>query len=255
MGLPAEVAELIGNVKHICVLTGAGISAESGVPTFRGKEGLWEKFRPEELATPEAFAENPQRVWCWYQYRRDLLANVQPNAGHTALARWESLISDFLVVTQNVDGLHQVAGNRKVCELHGDIRANRCSRCGAESSADAAPVSGQVPLCACGGMLRPGVVWFGEALPEGPLRAAICAAQACDLMVTVGTSALVYPAAALPELALQAGAAVIEINTEETSFTPHATHHLRGSAGEILPELVLLYENMHPELTASAGQL
>jgi NAD-dependent deacetylase len=233
--------QLFVNINNICVLTGAGISAESGVATFRGKDGLWAKFKPEELANVNAFLANPQMVWEWYQHRRDLLSGIRPNAGHLALAEWEKSASCFTLVTQNVDGLHQAAGSQRVLELHGNIRVNRCQNCGAESSMEDVTFDGHVPLCACGGKLRPGVVWFGELLPENVLREAIHAAQTCDLFMTVGTSAVVYPAAALPEMALSRGIPVIEVNVEATPFTPLATHHLRGLAGEILPALVAAY--------------
>jgi NAD-dependent deacetylase len=229
------------NIDNICILTGAGISAESGVATFRGKDGLWSKFRPEELANVNAFLANPQMVWEWYQHRRDLLSGVRPNAGHLALAEWESLAPRFTLVTQNVDGLHQMAGSKRVLELHGNIRVNRCQTCGVQSTMEDIAFDGQVPLCSCGGKLRPGVVWFGEMLPEDIYQEAVRAAQTCDLFVTVGTSAVVYPAAALPEIAVSRGIPVIEVNVEETPFTSSATHHVRGLAGRILPELVAAY--------------
>lgn len=251
--LSGHIVQDIEKAQYICVLTGAGISAESGVPTFRGKEGLWSKHRPEELASVEAFVANPELVWAWYQYRRDILSQVHPNAGHLALARWESIAADFTLTTQNVDGLHQVAGSLNVLELHGNIRVNRCFSCGIESSMESAVFIGKVPRCSCGGMLRPGVVWFGESLPEAEIRAAYRAAESCDLFLTVGTSALVYPAAALPGVARRAGAVVIEVNLEETPFTSQANQHMRGSAGTILPELLALYEKMRPQSNTSIG--
>ncbi len=169
----------------------------------------------------------------------------EPNRGHEALARWDALAADFQLVTQNVDGLHRAAGSRRVLELHGNIRINRCLVCGVESTMDEITYSGSVPYCACGGMLRPGVVWFGEALPESILTEAVAAAQQCDLFLLVGTSAVVHPAALLPEYARAHGAVVIEINTEDTAFTPLATYHLRGPAGTVLPELLQAYETAH----------
>ena len=236
--LPASVLQVIIKTKHICVLTGAGISADSGIATFRGADGLWARYRPEDLATPDAFGRDPDLVWKWYQYRREIVAKAKPNPGHAALARWETLAESFTLVTQNVDGLHRVAGSRRVLELHGNIRINRCRDCGVESTMDEITYTGEVPRCPCGGMLRPGVVWFGEPLPEAVFAAALEAAQQCDLFLTVGTSAVVYPAAALPEAARGNGAIVIEVNTEETPFTRYATHHLRGPAGTMLPALL-----------------
>jgi NAD-dependent deacetylase len=236
-----DYVDIIVNSENICVLTGAGISAESGIPTFRGVGGMWAKYRPEDLATPEAFAANPRLVWEWYQARREAVSRAVPNAGHMALAGWEKLARSFVLVTQNVDGLHLAAGSRHVLELHGNIRRNRCTACGRESTMDEITFDGRPPVCGCGGMLRPGVVWFGEALPEAVLNEAFAAARECDLFLTVGTSAVVYPAAALPRLALDRGVPVIEVNTEETPFSAGATCSLRGPAGEILPQLVAAY--------------
>jgi NAD-dependent deacetylase len=245
------LAQDIANAEHITVLTGAGISAESGVPTFRGEEGLWRSFKPEELATVAAFEANPELVWTWYNYRREILSKVHPNAGHYALARWESLARDFRLVTQNVDGLHRVAGSSRVIELHGNIGVNRCFTCNTESPSETSLTNSGVPRCMCGGMLRPGVVWFGEALPDIALAEAYRWAESCDLFLSVGTSASVYPAAALPSIARNAGAVVIEVNIEETPFTSQANHHLRGPAATMLPELLALYEKMHPHSNAS----
>ncbi|MBU0508868.1 NAD-dependent deacylase [bacterium] len=242
MEIGTRLVQDIKNASHICVLTGAGISAESGVATFRGKEGLWSKFKPQELANMDAFMANPDLVWEWYQHRRDILTTVKPNPGHMALARWEELAPKFTLVTQNVDGLHLMAGSRNVLELHGNIRINRCNRCGSESSMEEITFAGKVPMCPCGGMLRPGVVWFGEMLPPGVFEAAAEASQRCDLFLTIGTSAVVYPAASLPEIALSRGIPVIEVNMEETPLSGSVTYHLLGPAGTILPELVEIFE-------------
>lgn len=169
------------------------------------------------------------------------------------MAYWESLCQNFTLITQNVDGLHRAAGSRRIIELHGNIHINRCFNCGVETSLEFITFTDDVPCCSCGGMLRPGVVWFGEALPQDAVDAARRAAQACDLFVTVGTSAVVYPAAALPGIAQQAGAVVIEVNIEETPFTSQAKAHVRGKAGDILPGLVALYEKTHPHSNASIG--
>lgn len=238
---PIIISQYIENSNFICVLTGAGISAESGISTFRGVNGYWNRYRPDELATPEAFAIDPDLVWRWYQHRRQGVAAAVPNPGHYALAKWEALAPAFCLVTQNVDGLHCQAGSRNILELHGNIRLNRCLKCGQESSMSEITYNGCVPHCSCGGVLRPGVVWFGESLPEETLRKSIQAANDCDLFLTVGTSSLVYPAAGLPELAARRGVTVIEINPEETPLSHLATLCLRGQAGTILPQLVDQY--------------
>lgn len=241
MELSDYLVQDIKNASHICVLTGAGISAESGVATFRGKEGLWSKFKPEELASMEAFMANPNLVWEWYQHRRDILTKVKPNAGHHALARWETLAKSFTLVTQNVDGLHGEAGSRNVLELHGNIRINRCNSCGKGTSMEEVTFAGSVPVCECGGILRPGVVWFGEMLPHGVFEAAARAAQTCNLFLSIGTSSVVYPAASLPEIALDRGVPVIEINTEETPLSRRVTHHVCELAGTALPKLLEIF--------------
>jgi NAD-dependent deacetylase len=232
-----RLLESLRGARNIAVLTGAGISAESGIPTFRDAQtGLWARFRPEELATPEAFRRNPQLVWDWYEWRRNLVRNAAPNAGHRSLARLESLVPRFSVITQNVDGLHQRAGSRTVIELHGNIGRNRCF---AENVVVDGAATGRPPRCAsCGAYLRPDVVWFGETLPIGALAEAEEAAQSCDLFFSIGTSALVFPAAQLPVSARESGAVVVEINKDPTPLTALATFSLRGAAGAILPPLL-----------------
>lgn len=227
--------------RRICVLTGAGISAESGIPTFRSAGGLWREFRAEQLATPEAFRRDPKLVWEWYDWRRGLVLAAQPNAGHLALAEFERRRPDgFTLVTQNVDGLHDRAGSRTVFKLHGDLWTLRCLGCGEETRDERVPLPELPPRCeCCGGMLRPGVVWFGEALPEAALNAAFQAASTCDVMLVVGTSSQVYPAAALGPLARQAGARLIEVNVEETPHSGLSDVSLRGSAGTVLPGILL----------------
>ena len=219
-------------------LTGSGISAESGVPTFReAQTGLWERFDPQELATPEAFERDPGLVWDWYAWRRRLVAQAAPNPGHLALAKMQDLEWNFTLVTQNVDGLHQRAGSRDVIELHGNILRTRCSVEGVE--VDEHEESGSPPVCpSCGAPLRPDVVWFGEMLPTGALDTASEAARGADVFLSVGTSSLVYPAAALPHEALASGATLVEINPEETPLTSHANYALRGPAGDVLPRLI-----------------
>ncbi len=219
----------------VVVLTGAGISAESGVPTFRGPDGLWRSFRPEELATPEAFARDPLLVWEWYDWRRQRIAACQPNPAHRVLAEMESVLPDFTLITQNVDGLHQAAGSRRVLELHGNIWRVRCTRCGQTREDRRVPLPELPPRCACGGLLRPDVVWFGEPLPAPVLEAAWEAAARCRWMLVIGTSALVQPAASLPIVAHRNGARLVEVNISDTPLTPLAEEVLRGPAAEILP--------------------
>lgn len=232
-----ELLQRLRRATRVAVLTGAGISAESGVPTFRGEDGLWKKFRPEELANFDAFIRNPKLVWEWYQYRRRIIREVQPNPGHRALVELERMVPDFAVITQNVDGLHQRAGSRKVIELHGNILRNRCVQCG-NITYEVQFEQDDVPRCDCGGLIRPDVVWFGEMLPEDALEQAWMYARTSNVFLSVGTSAVVQPAASLPMEAKQYGAYVVEINTESTPLTPWVDEHIRGKAGEVLPKLV-----------------
>ena len=249
--IPAPLLDALRAARFVSVLTGAGASAESGVPTFRDAQtGLWAQFDPLELATPAAFARNPKRVWDWYAMRREMAGRVTPNPAHVALAVLERRVPEFVLITQNVDGLHQRAGSRRVVELHGNITRVRCSRDGtpAEHWDDTDPAA--PPHCAtCGAFLRPDVVWFEEMLPEDALADAADAASRCDVLLVVGTSAGVYPAAALPMLARRHGAQVVEINTATTPFSAQADHALRGKAGVVLPALVAA---VWSEFTSSA---
>jgi NAD-dependent deacetylase len=235
-----RAAALLRKARHVCALTGAGISAESGIPTFRDAlTGLWSKFRPEDLATPEAFERDPQFVWKWYEWRRELIRRAEPNAGHRALAELARRVPRLTLVTQNVDGLHQRAGSTSVLEYHGNILRDRCTveQVIADRARDA-PAG--LPRCAaCGGLLRPDVVWFGEMIPRDALLQADAAAEDCDAFLSIGTSSLVYPAAGLAETALRRGVPVIEVNPNDTDLTPHADIALRGPAGIVLPELLL----------------
>ena len=219
------------------VLTGAGISAESGVPTFRGEDGLWKNYRAEELATPHAFAANPELVWEWYDWRRQIIAGKNPNPAHLAITDMEKLFERFLLITQNVDGLHRRAGTRKLVELHGCIFGVRCMEEGTVSENVEVPLPSIPPRCKCGAMLRPDVVWFGEALPERALTEALEASRSCDLMLVVGTSAVVQPAASMPLLAKQAGAFLIEVNPDLTPISPYVDISIQGRAGETLPRI------------------
>ncbi len=223
---------------RVVVLTGAGISAESGIPTFRGKDGLWNRYDPHELATPEAFNRNPRLVWEWYDWRRQLIAKAQPNEGHRILAQMEKELGDVWIITQNVDGLHQKAGSEKVIELHGNIWKVRCLECACEYYDYTAPLEELPPRCKnCSGLVRPGVVWFGEALPPDAIEKAIRLSQEADLFLVVGTSAQVYPAAELPFIAKRVGATLIEVNPEETPITPYCNLAYRESASTGLKKL------------------
>lgn len=224
--------------QHVAVLTGAGISAESGLPTFRGPNGLWRNYQPQQLATPHAFARDPKLVWEWYDWRRAVHSQCTPNPGHGALAELERQAPQFTLITQNVDKLHEEAGSRNVIHLHGSLWRVRCLRCDREEPNTQVPLEPLPPMCACGGMLRPAVVWFGEPLPQNEFRKACEAMEQADVVLVVGTSSMVYPAAALPRMALGCGAKVIEVNPEPTEFTAHATICLPGPAGEVLPQLV-----------------
>jgi NAD-dependent deacetylase len=229
----------LATAKHVAVLTGAGVSAESGVPTFRDAQtGLWAKYSPEELATPRAFRRNPRLVWEWYAWRRTLVAGAKPNPAHLALAQMEKLFPQFELITQNVDGLHQRAGSTRVIELHGNISRTKCFDEGVivPSWEDTGDVPPKCPNC--GGLLRPDVVWFEEPLPEAEMARAAAAGTACDVFFSIGTSTMVYPAAALPFEALRAGATVVEINPQPTPLTLLAQFNLPDSAGVTLLALM-----------------
>lgn len=236
-----ELEALARSVRHarrICVLTGSGISAESGVPTFRDAQtGLWAQYEPTDLATPEAFARDPDTVWQWYQWRRQLIREVTPNAGHQALAELARRHGGLSLVTQNVDGLHQQAGHPDVIEFHGNIHQNICHRDGRTVTVNDTGTS--PPACPeCDSPVRPGVVWFGESIPPRALERATEAARRADLFLAVGTSATVYPAAGLADLARAQGATVAEINPDATPMSAGADLVLRRPSGEALPELL-----------------
>lgn len=225
--------------KRIVILTGAGISAESGVPTFRGKEGLWGKFKPEELATMDAFMANPKIVWEWYNWRRKLLSEVKPNPGHLALFQLEQYLDNLVIVTQNVDGLHSMAGSTNVLELHGNIRRNKCLDCNRQMELQHEIDPDSIDTCPqCGGKIRPDIVWFGEMLPEDVISEAFLQTERADIFFSIGTSALVHPAASLPVLAQRHGATLVEINPEETPLTGLADIVLREKSGDVLPSLL-----------------
>ena len=239
MELSDRLLKRLEKAYSVAVLTGAGISAASGIPTFRGKDGIWKKFKPEELANYNAFVKNPKLVWEWYDWRRNLIKNVRPNPAHYALVDLENIFKDFAVITQNVDNLHSLAGSNKLIELHGNIMRNKCIECGKPFEGDFNLKEG-IPKCTtCGGMIRPDVVWFGENLPEDQIMAAQELAMRCEVFFSIGTSSIVEPAASLPYMAKGNGAYLVEINIEETPLTGSANEFIQGTADKILPELIV----------------
>lgn len=245
--MPADLLSALRRARRVLVFTGAGISAESGIATFRDAlTGLWSRFDAQALATPEAFRHHPDVVWGWYEWRRAQALQAQPNAGHLAIARLAELVPQLMVVTQNVDDLHERAGSTSVLHLHGSLHSPRCSVCHAPFALPAgipeAPPNGRrlsPPSCIhCGGPVRPGVVWFGESLPQDAWHQAVQAAKECDLLFSIGTSALVYPAAELPQRASARGAVIVQINPGATPLDAQADFNLRGQAAELLPRLL-----------------
>ncbi len=236
--LLGQAAEVFSAADAVTVLTGAGVSAASGVPTFRGTGGLWEGHRPEQLATPEAFAADPLTVWRFYNWRRGLLGKCVPNPAHTALSELEARCRNFTLITQNVDGLHHQAGSKKVIEIHGNIWTVRCTACSREFDTTGQALDDDPHCSSCGGRLRPGVVWFGESLPDHAMTAAYEAVTRCDVMLVSGTSALVQPAASFGAWAKQNEATLIEVNLEATPLTELADISLLDSASEVLPAIV-----------------
>lgn len=239
MQIPNELIRSLKNSERVAVLTGAGVSQESGLRTFRDAQtGLWSQYKPTDLASPQAYERDPKLVWDWYAMRREKVRDVEPNPGHYALVDMAHHISDFSLITQNVDGLHRKAGSQRVIELHGNIQHVKCSACG-EQAQDWDEAEEKVPSCdACGGMLRPDVVWFGESLPLGALESAAQAARGCQVFFSVGTSGTVQPAASLAYAARNRGAIVVEINADPTPLTSKVNFSLHGKSGEILPQLV-----------------
>ena len=240
-----RAARALAGARRVSVLTGAGVSAESGVPTFRTKHGLWEQYRIEEVATPDALARNPRLVWEFYEMRRANMHEVQPNPAHVALARMEPLFERLSLVTQNIDGLHRRAGSRHVLEVHGSLwRAHCLAGCGRVVDPFPYPAPAVPPPCECGGFLRPSVVLFGEMLPTDVYQRAVREAQGSEVALSIGTSSSVWPAAGIPLLAAEAGAFTIEVNPEETELTPHFDVSLRGPAGRVVPDLLRRLEEI-----------
>lgn len=232
------VSERLRQAVKVVVLTGAGISAESGVPTFRGSDGIWQHYRVTDLATPEAFARDPELVWAFYNWRRELISRVEENRAHRALVALEQTVPDFTLVSQNVDGLHHRAGSKNIIEVHGNLWRVQCTACD-QIYVDMSVDMGKLPQCRdCGGLLRPDVVWFGESLDGQLLYRAEEAARNCEVMLVIGTSGIVYPVAFLPALAKDGGAFVVEINQEETPVSPGLDLTILGQAGDIVPLLV-----------------
>lgn len=237
MRIPEKLSEIIKNAKKVCALTGAGISAESGIPTFRGggNSAVWKGMPFEEISSARMVREDLDAVWEWFDYRRKIYKDCQPNAGHFALAKWEKRFEDFVLITQNVDGLHERAGSKNVLELHGNINHSKCERCEINYKMNAEDVPHTPEFCEkCEEKVRPDVVLFGEMLPIETFRTADEKSRNCDLFFIIGTSALVYPAVGLAEIAKYSGAKLVEINPEETPMTSFCDFSLRGKAGEIL---------------------
>jgi NAD-dependent deacetylase len=234
MKIDKSLIEKLNNSKSVVFFTGAGISAESGIPTFRGKEGIWNKLRPEELANFDAFLRNPEMVWEWYNHRKKIIHESKPNAAHIAIAEAQKYFDEVTVITQNIDNLHRRAGSKKIFELHGNIERNYCINCKKFYNEGLDFIAG-VPKCRCGGLIRPDVVWFGEYLPMDQFNGGEKAAANCDVFFAVGTSAVVYPAAGLINVAENGSAVIVEVNIEETALSHLANYTFFGKAGEILP--------------------
>lgn len=229
-----DATDFVSNAKYLIALTGSGISKESNIPTFRGKDGLWRHYDVTQLATPRAFTKDPKLVWEWYGWRQELIGRSQPNPGHTILAKWEQIGLLKGLITQNVDGLHRRAGSKKVLEVHGDLWVTKCTSCSYYGRLDAPAES--IPMCPeCGGHLRPNVVWFGESLDPLVMREVYAELEKADVCLVIGTSAIVQPAGSFPIIVKQRKGTLIEVNVEHTPLTPIVDVHLHGKAGEVLP--------------------
>ena len=231
-----DARKQIADMPNITVLTGAGISAESGIPTFRGEDGLWKNFRPEDIATPQAFLNDPRLVWDWYEWRRKIIKEAKPNAGHFALVELQKQLSNFTLITQNIDGLHQIAGSTSIIELHGNLWQVRCTKCGLIEQNYEVPLRELPPNCRqCKSIARPNVVWFGEIIPMSIIDKCLIAIESCQIMLIIGTSGVVEPAASMGLIAKQTGKTVIEINLDVTPNSGLYDLSIRGKSGDILP--------------------
>ncbi len=241
MTVSPEIQELkarLARATGVTVLTGAGISADSGVPTFRGADGLWKDHRPEELASPGAFARNPKLVWEWYNWRRELIAAKQPNPAHTALVELEHKVKKFWLITQNVDGLHPLAGSQRLSEIHGNIWKVRCTQCGKVAVNRDVPIAVLPECMTCRGLLRPHIVWFGESLDPDDLQQSFNALRNCDVLLIIGTSGVVYPAASFGPIAKENGAFVAELNLDPTPNSDLVDVAFQGRAKDLVPQLL-----------------
>lgn len=233
-----KAIEKLIDTKYLLVITGAGISAESGIPTFRGNDGLWQNYRAEDLATPWAFERNPEVVWRWYDWRRGIIGRAELNPGHLAIKQLEGLYDDFFLITQNVDGLHGRTGIKNMVEIHGNLWRARCTKDGRTSMLMDVPLKSIPPTCECGNILRPDVVWFGESIPSDWLQKSYDVIDMCDTLIVAGTSGVVYPVASFPQSVKERGGCVIEINIEPTPISSIADISLFGKSGDLLPILV-----------------
>ncbi len=248
MKINKKLLEKLSTANHVAALTGAGISAESGIKTFRDSDGLWTKFNPMELATVDGFMNNTELVWEWYKHRKETIGSKKPNPGHIALAKMEQLFTEFTLITQNIDRLHHRAGSKNIYELHGNVEDNYCFDCKEPFYGDTNLPEGQIPICPeCGGKIRPAVVWFGEMLPVHAIRGGQEAAARCDVFFSIGTSAEVYPAANIPLIAKQAGAYVVEVNPKPTAISTYMDECLLAPSGEALPLLLDEFEKFKNE--------
>ena len=236
MDISDEAIERVKSAGSVVFFTGAGISAESGIPIFRGKDGIWNKLKPEELANFDAFLNNPEMVWEWYEHRKQIIKKSKPNPAHLVIAKMQDYLSNVVVVTQNIDNLHKRAGSKIVYELHGNIERNYCIKCNTMYNGEIEFIDG-VPKCKCGGLIRPDIVWFGEFLPQDQFSASENAVEKCDVFFIVGTSAVVYPAASLIYTAKENKAYLIEVNIERTEISNIVNESYFGKAGEILPQI------------------
>jgi NAD-dependent deacetylase len=234
--ISVETIERVKSAGSVVFFTGAGISAESGIPIFRGKDGIWNKLKPEELANFNAFLNNPEMVWEWYEHRKHIIKKSKPNPAHLTIAKMQDYLSNVIVVTQNIDNLHKRAGSKIVYELHGNIERNFCITCNTMYNGEIEFIDG-IPKCKCGGLIRPDIVWFGEFLPQDQFSASVNATEKCDVFFIVGTSAVVYPAASLIYTAKDNKAYLIEVNIERTEISNIVSESYFGQAGEILPQI------------------